>query len=192
MANALVAALGQDLTALAMQLSQVTVQVSGRGSHGSGVIWQPDGLIVTNAHVVQQQPLTVELWDGRRLPAQVLAWDPERDLAALQVSALQLPVVPVGNAHALQVGELVLAVGNPLGLRQALTVGVVQAVAREGAAAGWVQADLWLAPGNSGGLLANVQGAVVGINTMIANGLALAIPSQQVLRFLRNCGVEAA
>jgi serine protease Do len=173
---------------MAEQLRRSTVQVRGRGpGGGSGVIWRPDGLIITNAHVARGPRATVELSDGRKLDAAVIARDERRDLASLAVDAADLPAALIGDSDALRVGELVLAVGNPLGLAGALTTGVVHAVAAEEGPRGhgWVRADVRLAPGNSGGPLADARGRVVGINSMIAGGLALAVPSNAVERFLK-------
>ncbi len=163
------------------ELRRSTVQV-GRG--GSGVIWSSDGRIVTNAHVLegvaQASAVQVELWDGRRLPGEIVRRDRRRDLALLRVEASSLPAVTAGDSNALRVGELVIAVGNPLGFIGAASTGVVHKVADRR----WVVSQLRLAPGNSGGPLANARGQVVGINTMIAGGLAFAIPSDNVNRFL--------
>jgi serine protease Do len=148
---------------------------------GSGVIWDDAGLIVTNAHVAREPKLRVELWDGRSFEASVVARDSRRDLASLRIAAAGLPAVIAGDSAALRVGELVMAVGNPLGFVGALTTGVVHALTRR-----WVQADVRLAPGNSGGPLADARGRVIGINTMIAGGLALAVPSNSVTQFLRR------
>ncbi|MBC8122776.1 MAG: trypsin-like peptidase domain-containing protein [Gemmatimonadaceae bacterium] len=166
---------------VAERLRRSTVQVrTGSSGRGSGVIWRPDGLIVTNAHVAGRARATVELSDGRAFEAVVVARDPERDLAALTVPACDLPAAVRGDAEKLRVGELVLAVGYPLGLDGALTVGIVHALDSRK----WVQADVRLAPGNSGGPLADAAGRVIGINTMIANGLGLAVPSNVVEQFL--------
>lgn len=171
-----------DWRPVAGQLREITVAVRGRGpGGGSGVIWRPDGLIVTNAHVVREAEVQVELADGRIFPAEVTALDRRRDLASLQVQAIGLPGATVRDSTGLQVGELVLAVGNPLGLKGALTSGIIQALDPEGA---WVRAALRLAPGNSGGPLADATGRVVGINAMVAGGLGLAVPSNAVQRFL--------
>lgn len=165
---------------VAERLRRSTVQVrTGASGRGSGVIWT-DGLIVTNAHVAGRTRATVELSDGRAFEAVVVARDPERDLAALTVPARNLPTAVIGDAEKLRVGELVLAVGYPLGLDGALTVGIVHALDSRR----WVQADVRLAPGNSGGPLADAAGRVIGINTMIANGLGLAVPSNTVEQFL--------
>jgi serine protease Do len=180
--------LTEEFSRTAELLQRSTVQVrSGRWGGGSGVIWQPDGLIVTNAHVVRGPRASVELSDGRQFEGEVIAANPRRDLAALQVQAHDLPAAPVGDSDALRVGQLVAAVGNPLGLTGALTVGIVHAIApirRDRQT--WVQADVRLAPGNSGGPLADVQGRVLGINSMIAGGLGLAVPSNAVKVFLQG------
>lgn len=183
------ALLAQDFTAITERLQQATVQVrAGRRGGGSGVIWDGDGLIVTNAHVVGDTRPTVELWDGRKFSADVLAVDTGRDLASLHIAASNLPAPAIADSSTLRVGQLVMAVGNPLGLSGALTVGIVHAIAPEpGHGQGsWIQADVRLAPGNSGGPLADVLGRVTGINSMVAGGLGLAVPSNAVKRFLSH------
>jgi serine protease Do len=169
-----------DFAGLAERIRQSTVWVKGR-SHGSGsgVIWNSDGLIITNSHVVMDKQAEVKLADGRAFDAEVISRNQKRDLAALKVKAIDLPAVAVGDSSSIRVGELVFAVGNPLGHKGALTTGIIHATNRK-----WVQADLRLAPGNSGGPLVNAFGAVIGINCMIAKGLALAIPSKEVERFV--------
>ncbi len=183
-----------DLTAVTGRLRRITVQVHGaRAGMGSGVIWAPDGLIVTNAHVAQDRRVGVVLSDGGSLEARLLAWDPERDLAALAIDAQGLPAADVGDSAALRVGELVVAVGNPLGLAGAVTAGVIHAIGpRRSAGPSFIQADLRLAPGNSGGPLANAHGRVIGINARVAGGLALAVPSSLVARFLAPLQLRAA
>jgi serine protease Do len=181
------AGLAHEVAAVAERLRQSTVAVRGRGpGGGSGVIWRAEGLIVTNAHVARGSEAFVELWDKRTFPAKVVARNARRDLAALTIEAGDLPSAPIADSDALRVGQLVLAVGNPLGLVGALTAGIVHAIGPTENSRGqrWVQADVRLAPGNSGGPLADVQGRVVGINSMIAGGLALAVPSNAVERFL--------
>jgi serine protease Do len=162
---------------------------------GAGVIWQADGLIVTNAHVVDQPRAHVVLEDGRDYEARLLAHDPALDLAALRVAEEGLPAVSVGDSDALRVGEIVFAIGHPLGQPHAATWGIVRASpeTREpgrgeaGPPSVWgaIQADLRLYPGNSGGPLADARGRVVGINHMaLPPRLALAVPSAAVRRFL--------
>lgn len=173
----------EELATLAATLRRSTVQIRGRRGGGSGVIWRPDGLIVTNAHVVHRSQATVELADGRVYEAEVVQRDDRRDLAALKIAAADLPAVTVGNPNELRVGDLVLAIGNPFGQVGALTMGIVHALPIDQT---WLQADIRLAPGNSGGALADAQGRVVGINTLIANGLGIAVPSDAVDRFLQG------
>jgi serine protease Do len=171
-------------------LRRSTVQVrDGARSGGSGVIWNESGLIVTNAHVAHGHAFSVELWDGRTYDAKLRSRDARRDLASLTIDARQIPPATVGDSSRLRPGELVIAVGNPLGFTGALSTGVVHAT---GPLAGlgrqtWVQASIRLAPGNSGGPLADALGRVVGINTMIVSGgLALAIPANTVAAFLNS------
>ena len=170
---------------VAERLRRSTVHiVRGRGT-GSGVIWESSGLIVTNAHVVSGAPVRVELWDGRKFEAEVTRCDTDRDLAALKIPADGLPAATPRDSKTLRPGELVLAVGNPLGFVGALTTGVVHALSAK-----WVQAAVRLAPGNSGGPLADARGRVIGLNTMVvAGGLGLAIPSNAVGRFLSRATI---
>src|ERR1039457_4538083 len=180
----------QGFGEIAERLRRSTVQVFSdrRRGGGSGVVWKPDGLIVTNAHVARQPQAQVELWDGRRFEARVVAYDARRDLAALRIAAQgsagglagsagglagsagglaagDYAATP-GDSSRLRPGELVIAVGSPLGFSGALSTGVVHSI---GALPGmgrqdWVRADVQLAPGNSGGPLADAWGNVVGIN----------------------------
>ncbi|MBI1744529.1 trypsin-like peptidase domain-containing protein [Candidatus Acetothermia bacterium] len=180
-----------DFADVAEQLRRSTVQVRSRGlGSGSGVIWHSDGLIVTNAHVVHGPHATVELSDGRTFKAEIVARDPYRDLAMLRVTVGDLPAAIAGDSDALRVGELVLAMGNPMGLVGALTTGIIHAIGPTDMLGHqrWITADVRLAPGNSGGPLADAQGRVIGINTMISGGLALAVPSKAVERFLKSQG----
>jgi serine protease Do len=172
---------------IAEQLRRSTVQVmSGRRGQGSGFIVKSDGEIVTNAHVVGGSQLEVRLWDGSSFPATLKARSSRRDLAVLRIEASGLTPVTLANSDELRVGELVIAVGNPLGFIGAVTTGIVHAVGRrpELGPMQWIQADVQLAPGNSGGPLADARGNVIGVNTMIASGLGLAVPSNAVARIL--------
>jgi serine protease Do len=168
-----------------LRRSTVLIEAGGRGS-GSGTIWQRDGLIVTNAHVAHGSIAKVQLWDGREFEAGITARDPRLDLAVLRIPANDLPASEAADSSQLRPGELAIAIGNPLGFVGALTTGVIHAVAplpRFGSRE-WVQASVRLAPGNSGGPLADAHGRVIGINTMVAGRLALAIPSNEVSQFL--------
>jgi serine protease Do len=168
-----------------LRRSTVLIQTGDRGS-GAGVIWGGDGLIVTNAHVARGSRARVELWDGRELEARITSRDPQLDLAALCISANNLPRVSSADSSKLRPGELAIAIGNPLGFVGALTTGVIHAVGPLGGIGSrtWVQANVRLAPGNSGPTLADSRGRVIGINTMVAGRLALAIPSNAVHQFL--------
>jgi len=184
----------RDFGEIAEKLRRSTVLVlPGQRGNGSGVIWSADGVIVTNAHVARGSRLRVQLWDGRELEAAVVSRDTRRDLAELRVSAAELPAATVADSSQVRPGELAIAIGNPLGFVGALTTGVIHAVGslRRLGSAAWVQADVRLAPGNSGGPLADARGRVIGINTMVAGSLALAVPSNDVTHFLSADPIDA-
>ena len=153
---------------------------------GSGFIVSPDGVILTNAHVVRDaKEVTVKLQDRREYRARVLGSDPKTDVAVLKIDAKNLPVVPIGNSKELKVGEWVLAIGSPFGLDSTVTAGVVSAKGRSldgDSAVPFIQTDVAVNPGNSGGPLFNTRGEVVGINSQIYSqtggyqGLSFAIP----------------
>jgi serine protease Do len=174
---------------LAERVRRFTVLVEpGERGNGSGVIWGSDGTIVTNAHVARGAQARVSLWDGREFSGEVVSRDVPRDLAALRISATGLIAATAADSSQIRPGEVAIAVGNPLGFLGALTMGVVQRVGPLRGISGqsWVQADVRLAPGNSGGPLADSRGRVIGINTMVAGRLALAIPSNDVSRFVEG------
>jgi len=179
-----------DLSHLVECLRRITAEVADSGaSLGSGVLWPP-GCVVTNAHVVRGSRAAVRLVDGRHLEGQVIARDTDADLALLRVLGTGIPAASIGDSA--PVGSLVAAVGHPLGVRGALTVGIVHAVGpiRSGSRS-WIQADVRLARGNSGGPLADASGQVIGLNAMVVGPLALAIPMREVARFVRTAGVDA-
>lgn len=176
-----------DLAVAAQQLALSTVKIrEGRNGIGTGVIWNRNGLVITNAHVVSGRRVTVETFDGRIYAGHVKIKDSSRDLAAIVIEPSGLSPAHT-RAELPRPGELVFALGNPFGLTGALATGVVHQVAPvEGlGTAVWIQADIRLAPGNSGGPLADARGRVVGINSMIAGGLGLAVPLVDVERFAR-------
>jgi serine protease Do len=177
-----------DLNQVAEGVRRSTVHVGGTGrGGGSAVIWPSSGFIVTNAHVVRRADGRIRFSDGRVDEARVVARDPQLDLALLEADTRDLPAAPTADSDMLRAGELVLAVGSPYGHAGAVTFGVVHAAADRR----WVQADVKLAPGNSGGPLADAQGRVIGINTMVAHGVALAVPSNIVERFVERRGRPA-
>jgi serine protease Do len=172
------------LAQIAGRLRQVTVEVySGHGG-GAGVLWAPD-VVVTNAHVLRSPDLRIRLADDRNVEAHVVTIDRRADLAVIRIPRAGLTPAVLGDSDAVRVGGVVVALGHPLGLRRTLPAGVVHAIGR--ALPGgrrWIQADLRLAPGNSGGPLADSAGHVVGLNTMMAGRLALAIPINEVADFV--------
>jgi serine protease Do len=184
--------LNTDLSTLADNVRRSLVQIrNGRRGSGAGTIWHPDGLILTNAHVVGRRSLRVTLPDGQILPARLLAHSRDLDLAALSVDAASLPTIELGNSQQLQPGQWVLAMGHPWGVIGAVTSGVVIDVGlpQELSALGreLIQVDLPLRPGYSGGPLVDVHGRLVGINTMMAGPeVGLAVPVHEVKRFLRQ------
>lgn len=156
---------------------------------GSGVIVSADGYIVTNHHVVEDaDALDVSLADNRRFKAKVIASDPRTDVAVIKIEATGLSALPWGDSSQLQVGELVLAVGNPFGLNQTVTMGIISAVGRANMGIvdyeDFIQTDAAINPGNSGGALVNLKGELIGINTAIFSrtggymGIGFAIPSR--------------
>jgi serine protease Do len=182
-----------ELAELGQRLARVTVQIrTGRESVGCGIIWSSTGLIISNAHVARTRFLEIELTDGRVLDGRVQSRDPQSDLAAITVPASGLPTPEMADLRMLRPGQIVVALGHPFGLTNALALGVVHQVGADADRNRWIRADIRLAPGNSGGPLANVAGEVIGINTLIAGGLAHAIPVPGVRRFLREIGARAA
>jgi serine protease Do len=183
----------QALAGVAERLRRHTVQLHVRagpaGSSGAGIVWDDEGLVVTNAHVARTDALDVVLADGRRTRGRVEARAPGDDLAAVRVDPAALAGVPtavVGDAATLRPGDLVVAHGHPLGVEHALAAGVVHRIDRAspGDAPALVRADVRLAPGNSGGPLADADGRVVGVNCAIVGGLGVAIATPRVRRFL--------
>lgn len=185
--------LNTDMATVVQSARRSLVQISNgrRGGVGAGTIWHSDGLIVTNAHVVQRPSLHVTLPDGRKLPARVLAHDKDLDLAALTVDANSLPTIKLGESRQLRPGHWVLALGHPWGITGAVTAGVVidVGVPLEMAAMGreLIQVGIRVRPGNSGGPLVDVAGRLVGINMMMAGPhVGMAVPVHVVKAFLRQ------
>jgi serine protease Do/serine protease DegQ len=161
-------------------------------SLGSGVIIDAaEGYVVTNHHVIAKaQEISVTLRDGRALPATLVGADPEADIAVIQVTADDLGELPLADSDALRVGDFVVAIGNPFGLGQTVTSGIVSALGRSGLGIegyeDFIQTDASINPGNSGGALVNLRGELVGINTAILApsggnvGIGFAIPASMV------------
>lgn len=154
---------------------------------GSGFIIDPNGIILTNAHVVSgADTVSVTLKDGRTFKGDVRGIDEPSDLAVVKIDGQNLPVAPLGNSSELQVGDWAIALGNPLGLDNTVTLGIISSLNRSSASVGipdkrldFIQTDAAINPGNSGGALLNWQGEVIGINTAIraeAQGIGFAIP----------------
>ena len=162
---------------------------------GSGVIVSPEGYILTNNHVIEgAQEIEVTLSDSRHAIAQVIGTDPDTDLAILRIKLERLPVITLGNSDTAQVGDRVLAIGNPFGVGQTVTSGIVSALGRNqlgiNTFENFIQTDAAINPGNSGGALVDVNGNLIGINTAIYSrsggnmGIGFAIPvstARQVL-----------
>jgi len=155
---------------------------------GSGVIVSPAGYILTNNHVIEEaDQIEVVLNDGRKSAAQVIGTDPETDLAILKVDLTELPVITLGNSDALSIGDQVLAIGNPFGVGQTVTSGIVSALGRTqlgiNTFENFIQTDAAINPGNSGGALVDTSGHLMGINTAIYSrsggsmGIGFAIPT---------------
>jgi S1-C subfamily serine protease len=182
-------ALSEAIADIAAETRKSVVLIGQGRGHGAGVIWRADGIIVTNRHVLREDRVDVVLDDGRRLTGIVAARHPERDLAVIKVAAEDLVPVRLGDSSTVRPGEIVIAVGHPPGYRSAATAGIVvaagQAATLEGPRTGdWLQTDVTLRPGNSGGPLVDARGGVIGINTMVSGRLALSIPSSAVERFV--------
>ncbi|MGH2451061.1 MAG: S1C family serine protease [Candidatus Limnocylindria bacterium] len=181
-------AYSQAVVTVVERLSPAVVHLSGGRGAASGFLIAPDGYALTNAHVVERVGrLRATLHDGTTLPGAIVGADPSTDLAVVRIDApSSLPVAELGDSESLRVGQLVIAIGAPLGFQSTVTTGVVSALgrsldARDGRLVeNVIQTDAALNPGNSGGPLVDTRGRVVGVNTAIipsAQGICFAIPS---------------
>jgi serine protease Do len=187
--------LSEEIAQIAKDAKNSVVRIVGRdGSLGAGTIWHSEGLIVTNAHVVHGRSVQVLLAaDDEPYSATVLAEDTRQDIAALAVDTLGnfLPTIPLGDSRKLRVGQWVMALGHPWGVRYSLTAGALigfggdlpeMETGRE-----WLALGLHLRPGHSGGPLLNTDGELIGINTMITGPeVGFAIPVHIVKAFLKE------
>ena len=164
---------------------------------GSGVIVSPEGILLTNNHVVDQAgDIDVRLTDGREVRATVVGTDVETDLAVLRINLDRLPAITLGRSQDLRVGDVLLAIGNPFNVGQTVTAGIVSALGRTGLGLStfesFIQTDAAINPGNSGGALVNARGQLVGIPTAIysrtggSNGIGFAIPTEVAQRVMES------
>ena len=190
------------------QLERILRNLYGRSldrtvtSLGSGVIVTPQGHILTNNHVIENaEEIEVYLRDGRQLNAQVVGADPETDLAVLHIQTSEVPNITFGNSKNLAVGDVVLAIGNPFGLGQTVSQGIISATGRDqlgiNVFENYIQTDAAINPGNSGGALINARGELIGINTITSSsngnsvGIGFAIPillAQEVMTHMIEFG----
>ena len=202
--SAVVDKTGAAVVRIDSSLTSRSPESNGRTAHGtgSGFIIKADGLVLTNAHVVDgASTVTVTLKDGREFKGKVLGKDELTDVAVVKIQATNLPIASIGNSEQIKPGEWAIAIGNPLGLDNTVTAGIISATGRSSGTIGapdkrvsFIQTDAAINPGNSGGPLLNQQGQVIGMNTAIiggAQGLGFAIPinqAQQVANQLITSG----
>ena len=164
---------------------------------GSGIIVSADGLIITNYHVIfSADHIEVALSDGRSLHAELVGSDPESDLAVLKIGMENYPTIPIGDSKAVRIGDIVLAIGNPFGVGQTVTQGIVSATGRNRVGVNtfenFIQTDADINPGNSGGALINTRGELIGISSAIVSqdggsqGVSFAIPADAALAIMRE------
>lgn len=188
--------LDRDIGEIVGRLAPSVVEVRAGSGIGAGVIWRPEGLIVTNDHVVPRESVEIRLSNGHALVGQVVARDRGNDLAVVSVGLGSLPAVEA-RPEPVRTGELALAIGHPFGVRYAVALGIVSTTeaAPDGIgsmARKLIRADVPLGPGNSGGPLVDARGRVIGINAMIGGGMALAVPSALAEGLVRAVVARAA
>ncbi|MBI5867232.1 MAG: DegQ family serine endoprotease [candidate division Zixibacteria bacterium] len=166
-------------------------------SLGSGVIVDNSGIVLTNNHVIEgAQEIQVALADGRKFTAKLLGTDPATDVAVLKIKADSLPVIPMGNSDSARIGDVVLAIGNPFGIGQTVTMGIISATGRSDVGIvdyeNFIQTDAAINPGNSGGALVDVSGSLIGINTAIFSrsggyqGIGFAVPANMARAVMQS------
>jgi serine protease Do len=172
-------------TALSTLLAGSVVEIRTPGGSGSGIIWR-DELIVTNAHCVPNGGGVHVGFGGRSFTGELIAHARDHDLALVRVPSVGGTPLELRAVSTIRIGELAFAHGHPLGVRDSLAMGVIHALARHPRSGEprFVVADIRLAPGNSGGPLVDAQGRLLGVNSMVVNGLGVAIPTDAVVRFI--------
>jgi serine protease Do len=196
--------INDDAATISDRVLNTLVQINnGQRGVGAGAIWQSDGLIVTNAHVILgrrghvSNNLSVTLRNGRDYPARLVAYDIQRDLAALRIDAPDLTAIDIGDSRSLHAGDFVFALGFPWGVKGGATSGVVIGSGAQLPELGdnqreWIAASLHLRPGHSGGPMVDSRGRVIGINTLM-NGpeVGVAIPIHVAEEFLKSVTANA-
>ena len=180
---------------LRSSVAQIVNGRNGSGGVGAAIAWSDGGLFVTSAHVIRSPRMTVVTPDGRRVLGELVWQERRRDVALVSAPGAAMPLVRTADPSAMRPGSLVVAIGHPFGLVDAVSTGVLQSVGElplefdfAGRTLRWVQADLRLGPGNSGGPLADVDGRVIGVTAMIVAGMALAVPIPEVEALLASSG----
>jgi serine protease Do len=183
--------LGEPAARLRSSVAQI---VNGNFGLGAAIAWG-DGVFVTNAHVIRSPRITVVTPEGRRVPGELIWQERRRDIALVRAPGASMPKVWTTDPSGMRPGSLVMAIGHPFGLVDAVSTGVLQAVGElplefdfEGRSLRWVQADVRLGPGNSGGPLADADGRVIGVAAMIVAGMALAVPAPEVEALVASSG----
>jgi serine protease Do len=182
---------------LRASVAQIINEAGPHGPAGAGaaIAWSASGLFVTSAHVIRSPRITVVTLEGRRVPGELVWQERRRDVALVRAPAAGMPPVRTADPSAMRPGSLVMAIGHPFGLVDAVSTGVLQSVGElplefdfEGKTLRWVQADVRLGPGNSGGPLADADGRVIGVAAMIVAGIALAVPAPEVEALVASSG----
>jgi len=180
---------------LRSSVAQIVGGSNGRAGIGAAIAWSYGGLFVTSAHVIRSPRMTVVTPDGERVPGELVWQERRRDVALVRAPAAGMPPVRTADPSSMRPGSLVLAIGHPFGLVDAVSTGVLQSVGElpreldfEGGRLRWVQADVRLGPGNSGGPLADADGRVIGVATMVVGGVALAVPAPDVEALFATSG----
>jgi serine protease Do len=172
---------------LRASVAQIVNGNNGSAGIGAAIAWSDGGLFVTSAHVIRSPRMIVVTPDSRRVPGELVWQERRRDVALVHAPEARMLPVRIADPSTMRPGSLVMAIGHPFGLVDAVSTGVLQSVGElplefdfEGKTLNWVQADVRLGPGNSGGPLADAEGRVIGVAAMIVAGMALAVPAPEV------------